>query len=98
MTWNYRVLREEFGNGETLFRFVEAYYDEDGNIENWCYADAQMGDTRDELYQDLQHMLISFEHRSVLEKSDLPVTKSMGEGMDFASVSFLKAWHQWRRS
>lgn len=71
--WNYRVVRHAFEDSdETELRIHEVYYDEDNSIvTSTVDGMAAMGDTVEELEQDLQHMLHALK-KPILDYTEMP--------------------------
>ena len=70
MSWNYRIMRREQAGDKptTLYGLVEAYYDEDGNLDGWTDSKIGWYDTTDELINDLFVMLRDAWRRPALDK------------------------------
>jgi len=71
MSWNYRVIRKEIF-GEEHYVIHSVYYDKDGNIQSWS-ADPSvpMGETLEELKDDLEKMLYGITDREIIDKKTL---------------------------
>lgn len=55
MSWNYRVVRFNFDNGDTQYELKEVFYNRDGSLMG--YTDATVsGESYDELIQVLDRM------------------------------------------
>lgn len=64
--WNYRVMKS-YVSGETYYAIHEVYYDDAGEPHSWTEdAIDPVGDTLDELRNELLHMLVALE-RDVFE-------------------------------
>ena len=55
MTWNYRMM--QIHTGEHVV--VEAYYDDAGKLNGWTDRVAPLGETPEELAQDLELMMLA---------------------------------------
>ena len=54
MSWNYRVIRREFENGEPQLAIHEVYYDENGAVRSWTLNPVvPAGETFEEFSEDL---------------------------------------------
>ena len=75
MTWNYRVIRHKStspaGEGIEWLSIHEVYYCGD-KVESWVAAEAApMGETYEELIQDMAAMQEAFD-RPILNAEDIP--------------------------
>lgn len=67
MTWRYQLLHNE---KEGIYRVCEVFYDE-GKKKPFAYAELGiLGETPEEVKQDLQWMLQDTEHYPILKTSD----------------------------
>jgi hypothetical protein len=68
--WNYRVFHRCYLIADTpveQYTVREAYYDDDGKVTGWsAEPSAPMGDTMEELEEDLAHMRVALD-RAVIE-------------------------------
>lgn len=66
MTWNYRaILKDNF------FQIHEVYYTKDGKIRCWAAAGiCPIGETAEELENDLKYMLEAFKKPALREEWD----------------------------
>lgn len=70
MFWNHRVLKR-IDQGETVYGIVEAFYDNDGELDAYGEAfEAPSGESVEELRQSLRWMLDSVE-APVLDEAEL---------------------------
>ena len=69
--WNYRVIRKHHTETDSVtYHIHEVYYRDDGNIESWTQEPvAPMGETFDELREDIRYFLHAF-RRSILEEKE----------------------------
>jgi hypothetical protein len=71
MTWNYRVLAHQDGDG-TYFQIHEVYYDEQGNPNGYTERGTTMGsETLESLRSELERMRECLS-KPVLSYSDFP--------------------------
>jgi hypothetical protein len=68
MTWNYRVLSYE-EDGESRYKFVEAYYNKDQEVIGYCNA-SLFAETPDGL-QEFADRLLQATAKPILKESDL---------------------------
>jgi hypothetical protein len=78
MSWNYRVLRQEY-NGEPYYTIHEVYYRKNGSIRMWS-EDAMDpgGSTPEELASDLSMMQEAF-NKPILEEVTAGTRKKLRE-------------------
>lgn len=69
--WNYRVLRKHHTETDSVTYHVhEVYYRDDGYIEGWTQEPvAPMGETAEELREDIRYFLHAF-RRPILEERE----------------------------
>lgn len=61
--WNYRLMRHTDAFGREYFAIHEAYYDDAGNVTAWTDdAASPMGETKDEVREELERMLRALEY------------------------------------
>lgn len=68
MTWNYRVLSYE-EDGESRYKFVEAYYNKDQEVIGYCNA-SLFAETPEGL-QEFADRLLQATVKPILKESDL---------------------------
>jgi len=68
MTWNYRVLSYE-EDGESRYKFVEAYYNKDQEVIGYC--DASLFAETPEGLQEFADRLLQATAKPILKESDL---------------------------
>jgi hypothetical protein len=68
MTWNYRVLSYE-EDGESRYKFVEAYYNKDQEVIGYCNA-SLFAETPEGL-QEFADRLLQATAKPILKESDL---------------------------
>ena len=72
MTWNIRVVRDRYDNGEEFYSLREVYYDDDGNPTHMT-ADAGInveGDTYEDLVEYLSWCVIAVS-KPILDPQEL---------------------------
>lgn len=69
--WNYRVIRKHHPETDSVtYQVHEVYYREDGGIEGWTQESvAPMGETAEELREDIRYFLHAF-RRPILEEKE----------------------------
>lgn len=85
MTWNYRILdlTEQAGNGELLYGIVEVYYDAQGRPN--VYSDPLIiGDSLNDLHQDLLYMFEAIQKPTLNPKDFLRSYDDEHENIDYA--------------
>jgi hypothetical protein len=73
MTWNYRVFLIPGGSPleEDIYAIKEVYYGDDDEIEFWSEANmAPMGNTIEELEEDLEKFIAAFDEPVLLIDGD----------------------------
>lgn len=61
MSWNYRVMRETYPNGEHGFSIHEVYYDDAGGVKAWSKGAVEPhGETFGELTRDFANYQQAF--------------------------------------
>jgi hypothetical protein len=73
MTWNYRVFLIPGGSPleEDIYAIKEVYYGDDDEIEFWSEANmAPMGNTIEELEEDLEKFMAAFDEPVLLIDGD----------------------------
>ena len=69
--WNYRVIRKHHTKTDSVTYHVhEVYYRDDGNIDGWTQESvAPMGETAEELREDIRYFLRAF-RSPILEEQE----------------------------
>ena len=69
--WNYRVIRKHHSETDSeTYHVHEVYYRDDGNIEGWTQESVTpMGETAEELREDIRYFLHAF-RRPILEEKE----------------------------
>lgn len=75
MSWNYRVVKEKKFHNEELghydnYRIVEVFYDEKGNIKDWCDCCESIldWDNYDDLKGSAEYVLEAFKKPVLIVK------------------------------
>lgn len=73
-SWNYRIILHDTDDEEPIYLLHEVFYDEEGEISSISESPASpMGETTEELLQDLADMMSDAKEFEVLKLSELDV-------------------------
>lgn len=77
MSWNYRVMRHEWGD-ESYYAIHEVHYDDAGNVTGWAEGEARvMSGGHDELTRVLDRMREALAKDALDARTGLPITETV---------------------
>ena len=65
MNRQFRLVRRKGFGGNFYYGLAEVYYDEQGNVEYYCYVDYDIADSPEEIRESLEMRLKAFEEATL---------------------------------